>query len=70
MTTNQTKTKEMMADEIGRMLQSEPLLSSALFHGFSDTSTAAVLVYGARKEELEKMLNNILLADSSRRIEG
>lgn len=61
-------TKEMLSDRVGRMVENEPLLVGSMFNGFSDTQISAILLYGARKEELALMLENLELADSSRKV--
>lgn len=61
-------TREMLSDRIGSMVSNEPLLSPAIFHGFGASQISAILLFGARKEELEQMLENIMLADTSRQV--
>lgn len=61
-------TKEMMADRIAAMIAQEPLLASALYQGFESATIAAILMFGPRRDELAIMYDNVMLADSSRRI--
>lgn len=54
-----------MADRLGTIIENGNAVQM-LFDGMSATQIAAILLFGAHKEELQKMVDNASLAQEQR----